>query len=614
MYLPRNFPLCEPHIFTWVGASGRRYEFAVSRPVTSWLDEAAVFLLVKREGAQTKVLHIGHTRSLHQRFGHASERCPEIWRRALAAGMTHVHLRFEACSERERRAEVNDLKAALRPSIEDTFRREEERPATTPAAPEPGSRSVGEVLVPYRARLKPTRTRDPHVDIEAFDAHAQRGDLPIHAFEAPRALRADPAREVSFDEEVSFGERDTTSEATVLDDVPLLDGAPASMAVLSEHRPTIEPAQAPWTQPVTASRPEEAAGPVEVEVPVTPIAEHVSKTTVDAEALPSRSHPFSGAGQRGAGFFSRLMRLVAERGARWLGTFGGSHKVAVPTPEASHGSGLPPRDERTAPSAVDERQEPAVADVGPRAEPDTADPEVAMLFDEIARRLDVPAIPASGDVAVLVPAPTVSTDHDGKNPSIADSGDSQSGGSAAPGPSEAPGVSEITRELTEAVKRSLDLDPSAPLVLFAGAVSYEAGADILADAIVTVCGGDASAQFVFAGEGALRGELQDRMVCAGVGNRCRFIGDVPSGRFEQLLKACDFVVIPARVEQGEELAGLALSFGRPALVTHQSGIRCIVHGENGLITYDNPGSFVWGIREMLGPLYGKLGRRHAEAA
>jgi glycosyltransferase involved in cell wall biosynthesis len=145
-------------------------------------------------------------------------------------------------------------------------------------------------------------------------------------------------------------------------------------------------------------------------------------------------------------------------------------------------------------------------------------------------------------------------------------------------------------------------------------VSYEAGADILADAIVTVCGSDTSAQFVFAGDGALRGELQDRIMHAGLGNRFRLIGDVPSGRFEQLLKACDFVVIPSRVQQGEELAQLALSFGKPALVTHQSGIRCIVHGENGLITYDNPGSFVWGIREMLGPLYGKLGGRHAQAA
>jgi glycosyltransferase involved in cell wall biosynthesis len=165
----------------------------------------------------------------------------------------------------------------------------------------------------------------------------------------------------------------------------------------------------------------------------------------------------------------------------------------------------------------------------------------------------------------------------------------------------------------EEAKRGLDLDPSAPVALFAGNVSYEAGADILLDAIVTVCGGNHEAQFLFAGDGAMRGELQALAAQAGLERRCRFLGDVPASDFDRVLRACDFVVIPARVRQGEDLARMAVANGKPVLTTHQAEVGIIVHGQNGLITYDNPGSFVWGIRELLGPTYANLRHHLAEA-
>ena len=170
------------------------------------------------------------------------------------------------------------------------------------------------------------------------------------------------------------------------------------------------------------------------------------------------------------------------------------------------------------------------------------------------------------------------------------------------------------RDVIEAAKRACAFDPAKPLVLFADDISYESGADILADAIVTVCGGDGSVQFAFAGEGGLRGELQQRFWGAGLGDRCQFLGDVPAERFERLLVATDFLVVPARVRRGEELASLAVSRGKWVLATHQSEIACIVHGQNGLITYDNPGSLVWGIRELLGRVYNEQRGARAEAA
>ncbi len=157
------------------------------------------------------------------------------------------------------------------------------------------------------------------------------------------------------------------------------------------------------------------------------------------------------------------------------------------------------------------------------------------------------------------------------------------------------------------VKRGFHLNPEAPLALFASEISHAAGADLLLDALPIVCRAHGAAQFVLAGEGPLKGELEARAWHAGIGERCRFVGDLAPDAFEALLMACDFVVIPARTWQDEGLAQRAISCGRPVLTTHQAGIRCVTHGVNGLLTYDNPGSIVWGLQELLAnPLQGSM--------
>jgi glycosyltransferase involved in cell wall biosynthesis len=148
-------------------------------------------------------------------------------------------------------------------------------------------------------------------------------------------------------------------------------------------------------------------------------------------------------------------------------------------------------------------------------------------------------------------------------------------------------------------KRWLGLSQDAPIGLFAGEISHASGADLLLEALPTVCRNHSSVQFVFAGEGPLRGELEARAWHMGIGHRCRFLGDVPADVFERLLAASEFVVIPAREWQDEGLARMAIGHGKPVLTTRQAGMSCIKHGENGLITFDNPGSIVWGIQELL---------------
>jgi len=149
------------------------------------------------------------------------------------------------------------------------------------------------------------------------------------------------------------------------------------------------------------------------------------------------------------------------------------------------------------------------------------------------------------------------------------------------------------------IKKSLGLHPGWPLALFAGEISHAAGADLLMDALPTVCGRHGTLQFAFVGSGPLKDELQGRAWHHGLGARCAFPGDVAPEYFESILLAADFVVIPARTWQDEGLAQMAIHFGKPVLTTHQAHIHCIAHGQNGLVTYDNPGSIVWGLNEMI---------------
>lgn len=166
------------------------------------------------------------------------------------------------------------------------------------------------------------------------------------------------------------------------------------------------------------------------------------------------------------------------------------------------------------------------------------------------------------------------------------------------------------------VKQAMHLHPAQPLALFVGEISHAAGADLLADAIFQVAG-TCDLQFVFVGEGPLRDELEGRMGCAGLGHRVRFVGDVAHDWFEQILMASEFVVMPARTWQDSTPAQIAVDAGRPVLTTHQAHVGCVQHGQNGLVTYDNPGSIVWGLKEMIeNPLQANMmrvvARQHAE--
>jgi glycosyltransferase involved in cell wall biosynthesis len=64
----------------------------------------------------------------------------------------------------------------------------------------------------------------------------------------------------------------------------------------------------------------------------------------------------------------------------------------------------------------------------------------------------------------------------------------------------------------------------------------------------------------------------------------------------------------------DQVVDLARLAGRPVVTTHGGPAHMIRHEENGIITYDNPGSMVWAIDRICGDpghadRMGKNGRR-----
>ncbi|MDD3181085.1 MAG: DUF4912 domain-containing protein [Opitutaceae bacterium] len=162
-------------------------------------------------------------------------------------------------------------------------------------------------------------------------------------------------------------------------------------------------------------------------------------------------------------------------------------------------------------------------------------------------------------------------------------------------------------------KARFQLNPAQPLVLYCGEISHAAGADLLVDSLSHVCRERSTVQFLFAGEGPLRRELEARVHHAGLGHRVRFVGDVARPVFEELINAADFVTVPARTWQDEGVARAAIAAGKPVLTTHQARLGCIQHGQNGLVAYDNPGSITWGLKELFSHPLSEGMRRTAAA-
>jgi glycosyltransferase involved in cell wall biosynthesis len=118
------------------------------------------------------------------------------------------------------------------------------------------------------------------------------------------------------------------------------------------------------------------------------------------------------------------------------------------------------------------------------------------------------------------------------------------------------------------VKKRYGIHPLAPLVFFIGRLVYQKGPDLLVDAIPRILNRRWDVQFIIAGKGDMRHELEERCRTLPV----RFTGYISDEEYLQLLNACDLVVIPSRNEPFGLVLTEAWSAGRCVVATDVGGL------------------------------------------
>jgi glycosyltransferase involved in cell wall biosynthesis len=172
-----------------------------------------------------------------------------------------------------------------------------------------------------------------------------------------------------------------------------------------------------------------------------------------------------------------------------------------------------------------------------------------------------------------------------------------------------------------AAKREIGVGPMDRLVLFVGPLEHAAGVDLLLEALPTLLNRWPNLRLAYVGAGNMYGALQHRAGPLGVAHAVRLLGHMEGPLLTRMLRAAAAVVLPSRyrVPFDDAVVDLARRAGRPVITTHAGPAHLVRHEENGLLTYDNPGSMVWAVDRVLGdPAHadgmGASGRRADGAA
>jgi len=124
----------------------------------------------------------------------------------------------------------------------------------------------------------------------------------------------------------------------------------------------------------------------------------------------------------------------------------------------------------------------------------------------------------------------------------------------------------------EELRSALGLPPGRPLALFLGRLSPVKGPDVLVEAIAALHERQPQACFVFAGDGQLRGPLEDAVRARSLQKQVVFAGFVARERVADYLAACDLLVLPSRSEGLPHAVLEAMAFSLPVVASAVGGV------------------------------------------
>jgi glycogen(starch) synthase len=148
------------------------------------------------------------------------------------------------------------------------------------------------------------------------------------------------------------------------------------------------------------------------------------------------------------------------------------------------------------------------------------------------------------------------------------------------------------------VKKAYGMHPFSPLIFFIGRMEYQKGPDMLIEAMPSVVANKWGAQFIMAGEGSMKHQLEAQ--ARSLHLPIKFLGYIPDSEYIRLLHASDVVVIPSRNEPFGLVLLEAWSAKRPVVACDVGGLgENIDNFSNGVKVHQNPESIAWGINYIL---------------
>lgn len=152
------------------------------------------------------------------------------------------------------------------------------------------------------------------------------------------------------------------------------------------------------------------------------------------------------------------------------------------------------------------------------------------------------------------------------------------------------------------VKMEMGFGPLDRVLIYIGPLEHESGVDILFDALPTLLHRNGNVRLALIGSGGLWDNLAGRAWNSGASHAIKLLGDVRGDAVARYLRASEALVLPSRgrVAFDEAVIEMARRAGKPVVTTHGGPAFRVKHEENGIITYDNPGSMVWALDRILG--------------
>jgi glycosyltransferase involved in cell wall biosynthesis len=145
-------------------------------------------------------------------------------------------------------------------------------------------------------------------------------------------------------------------------------------------------------------------------------------------------------------------------------------------------------------------------------------------------------------------------------------------------------------ESVRRVRARLKVSGDELMILGVGRLVYKKGFDYLVQAFDEVRHVAPNARLVLAGDGDLRGELENRAMELGLASSVTFAGMVPRQEIAAYFAASDIVAVPSVRDEAGNVDGLpnvaleAMAAGKPLVATRVAGLPQVVRdGVNGLL-------------------------------